>query len=444
MRMKAELSGKSVAVMGAGICGISMVKALKGLGVDTVLYSDGPPESWASYRAARSLLPRQKLKDGRREHLAGKDLLCKSPGVPGHHPLVKEAQEKNIPIWTDANLAYHFCEAPIMAVTGTNGKTTTVLMLQKLLQREGFEVFCGGNIGRPCADSILGAFDIYLFELSSFQLEYCPHFRADYSAITNISPNHEERYETFSLYKKAKYNLFQNRRDEDFHLIPEKLKLEDDPPFPVRAYTPKEVEDFKACYDWTRFQLQGPFNQENLFTAHTLAEAFLKNSSPKASSHLKTKTQDLIDTFSPPPHRLEPLGRWRGLNLYNDSKSTNGLSTLKALESFSDSGPIYLIFGGQMRRKYQHYGPHLQKLHLQKLKSKCKKIFLIGESAGLLHSKLGGVSLLLDTLENVKEYLEKNDLSGTLLFSPGLPSFDRYADYKERGNHFKEIFSPSS
>ena len=197
------------------------------------------------------------------------------PGIPNSHPLIVAAKQQDIPIWSDVNLAYHFCKAPIIALTGTNGKTTTTLMVKELLTLSGLNVFCGGNIGRPCSDIIFDPrdYDIYVWELSSFQLEYCPHFRADYSSILNISPDHAERYETFSQYKKAKYNLLQNRWPRDFHLLPQELA--EDISFPVTTYTAAEVADFKRQYDWGQFQLYGSFNQENLYVAHTLVARFL-------------------------------------------------------------------------------------------------------------------------------------------------------------------------
>ena len=200
------MKGKSVAVLGAGASGLSMVRALVALQAQVTLYSDGPPGQWG-----HSVLPERQLRDARTASLAGEELLCKSPGVPNRHPLVVQAKERGTAIWTDANMAYHFRKAPIIAITGSNGKTTTALMVEQLLSLAGLRVFCGGNIGRPCSEIICDTrdYDIYVWELSSFQLEYCPQFRAEYSTILNLSPNHGERYQHFSQYRRAKYNLLQ-------------------------------------------------------------------------------------------------------------------------------------------------------------------------------------------------------------------------------------------
>ena len=147
---------RPIAVLGAGASGFSMAKALHFLKAQVTVYSDGPPESWGWYAHFSSFLSPTQLKDAQKNSLKrdGQELLCKSPGIPPSHPLMIAADKHGLPIWTDVNLAYHFCRPPIIALTGTNGKTTTTLMIKELLALSGFKVFCGGNIGRPCTDII--------------------------------------------------------------------------------------------------------------------------------------------------------------------------------------------------------------------------------------------------------------------------------------------------
>ena len=452
---------KPVAVLGAGNNGLSMAKALITLGARVTVYSDGPAESWEHYHSLAGLVSPEQLQDARRPAtpLNEQALLCKSPGVPNHHPLLAMARENAspIPIWTDANLAYHFRKAPIIAITGTNGKTTTTLMVNQLLGLAGFRVFCGGNIdhplGHPCSNIVFDPedYDVYVWELSSFQLEYCPDFRANYSTILNLEANHAERYESFLQYKQAKYNLLQNHRDKDFHLLPRELTADKVFPvssLPVTTYLPSEVEDFERCYNWNQFKLQGAFNRKNLFVAYRLVKQFLQNKKlPPQIIH--KLTQKLIETFQAPPHRLRSLGIWQNLHIYNDAKSTNWQATLRAIDSFPNSIPIYLILGGKLRREQTEQiridDSSCQIRHqreLLKIKKRCKKILLIGESSKQLNNEFGEHSLLLHDLENVKSYLRQNNgLSGVLLFSPGFPSFDQFANYQERGERFKKLFS---
>ena len=417
-----------MAVLGAGISGLSLARALHFLQAHVTVYSDGSPESWKQYAHFSSFLSPEQLKDARKSPLRndGQQLLCKSPGVPSSHPLMVLAKKHNLPIWADINLAYHFCKVPIIALTGTNGKTTTTLMIKELLILSGLKVFCGGNIGLPCSNIIFDPedYDVCVWELSSFQLEYCPHFRADYSCILNITPDHGERYQKFSQYKKAKYNIFKNRRPRDFNLLPEKLL--ESPSSSMTTYTESDVENFRRRYNWDKFFLQGSFNKENLYVAHTLVAHFLGK---------EGETQKLIETFKGPLHRLESLGNWCHLQIYNDAKSTNWQSTLEALRSFSDSATIYLILGGKLRGKNDECRPYLQELLFR-----CKKIFLIGESGPPLHEELGEKSIFLDNLENIKSYLQQRDLSGVLLLSPGFPSFDQFENYKKRGRDLKNYF----
>ena len=244
-----------------------------------------------------------------------------------------------------------------------------------MLVLSGLKVFCGGNIGRPCSDIIFNPkdYDVYVWELSSFQLEYCPHFRADYSCIINITPDHGERYQKFSQYKKDKYNLFQNRHPEDFNLLSEKLL--ESPSSVITTYSASDIEGFQRQYNWDKFSLKGEFNRENLYVAHTLVTRFLGE---------EGQTQKLIEIFKAPLHRLQFLGNWCHLKIYNDAKSTNWQSTLEALRSFSDSETIYLILGGKLRGKNDESRPYLQELLFR-----CKKIFLVGESGPSLHEELG-------------------------------------------------------
>ena len=446
-----NLQNKWIGVLGAGASGISMAKALKKLGALVTVFSDGSPQTWPLWEDFSSLIPPQHLFDATSSSLTSSppqtiQLLCKSPGVPNEHPLVVQAKKNCLPIWTDANLAFLFSSTPLMAITGTNGKTTTTLMINQLLKWAGLKIFCGGNLSPPCCDMILSSqpYDIALWELSSFQLEYAPHLKAHYASILNISPNHLERYQNFFQYKDAKLNLLENLEPGDFFLAPESLKkelqgtaAEDFTPL-IQFYTPDDLKTFEQHYDWSQFKPKGQFNRENLFVAHKMSSALLKSQGVGKREDL---TQKLINTFQGVHHRLEYLGKWENLSLYNDAKSTNWFSTQEALKSFLNKTPLYLIFGGQLRKN----GSHKEDLELIKknLVKRCQKVFLVGEAAQTLHQILGKHSLLLQNLENVKDYLERNKPSGTLLFSPGFPSFDQFSSYQKRGERFKKLFTPS-
>ena len=447
-----QLRRASVAVLGAGGNGLAMAQALTYLGARVTVYSDGAPENWPRYPDLIKILPAKNLRDAGGEDFSGHQLLCKSPGVPNRHPIVTAAEQRACPIWTDVNLAYHFARAPIIAITGTNGKTTATLMVAELLKLAGLRVFCGGNIGyplgSPCSNIIFEPQDkdVYVWELSSFQLEYCPDFSANYGAILNLSANHQERYQSFSQYRQAKFNLLQNYH-KNYHkgglyLLPQELAAYTT--LPITSYSAEEVADFEQDYYWGAFQLQGDFNRSNLFVAHQLVKQFLLDRG-RDIGPLGDWTQQLIETFAPPPHRLEYLGRWRNLHLYNDAKSTNGDATWRAVASLADTHadtgtdtlPLYLILGGKLREREEDLGDYPYR---REFLQKCAQIFLIGESGQWLREQFGKVALELHNLENVKNYLQQRDHQGVLLFSPGHPSFDQFANYQERGERFKKLF----
>ena len=231
----------------------------------------------------------------------------------------------------------------------------------------------------------------------------------------------------------AKHLLFKNRRPKDFHLLAQDLAAQVS--FPVHTYTPQDVARFQCRYDWSRFQLPGTFNRQNLLVADTLVGQFLRR--PAA-------TQKLIDTFQGAEHRLQYLGRWNNLHVYNDAKSTNWHSTLGALSSVaamaanSPEGPraITLIVGGKLRGQDDSCQPHRRELL-----ERCQQVLVFGESGPLLATELGSKALLFGHLCEIKDYLERQPTSGMLLFSPGFPSFDQFADYRERGRWFKQLFT---
>ncbi len=384
---------KNICVLGAGISGQSTLNALRKLGKKATLFSDGLDSSDALKIPFDNQF----------------DLLIKSPGIPNEHSYIQKALSLEIPVWTEIELGYVFAKAPIIAITGTNGKTTTTLMAQYLLEKMGKSVFCGGNIGKPFCEHILEDknYDCYLLELSSFQLEHINEFRADYAALLNISSSHEERYKSFSEYKKAKLNIFKNSNEND-------LKLED---------SQVNLDDL-GSFDFSSFKLKGEFQKHNIWFAKTLVEAF---------SNEKAPVQDLINDFKGAPFRLEYQGIYKNLSIYNDSKSTNWQATFSALNAFE--GKVHLVLGGKKRSEVK-----LDKSLKEAIDQRTKSIFLIGETANEL-KEIFSKAIIVENLEQLKVYIAKNKISGELLFSPAFPSFDQFKDYIERGEAFKELFS---
>ncbi len=345
------------------------------------------------------------------------DTLVKSPGISNNHDVIKYCAEKNIPVINEIELTSYFNQTPIIAVTGSNGKSTTVTMIADYLKSVGKRVFLGGNIGHAFGNIVLeGEYDVAVIELSSFQCEQLDHFKADYSALLNLSPTHMERYEDLDDYSKAKEKLITKTKNKC---------LVDESFFPNESINQLK-NNFYLTFDFKDSVVKGDHNKENFFYCYELCRSFLQ------SSELKD-FQNFINSFKGIEHRLEYVREINGLKVYNDSKSTNLKSTLCAVDSFQ--GPVDLILGGKLRSSEVNFSSELLKR-----KEVIRKIYVMGESSDLLMADLSGFDLIkINDLGELKSKLIHE--IGTLILSPGFPSFDQYKNFEHRGRLFKEMIS---
>jgi len=383
----------------------------------------------------------------RTETFLSSDLIILSPGVPADiTPLVK-ARERGIVILGEIELAWHFLDTPLIAITGSNGKSTTTTLIGEILKARGDKVFVGGNLGTPLTEYVLsgGGSDLVVAEISSFQLETIKSFRPSISILLNISPDHLDRYHSIREYREAKFRIFENQGPGDFAIVngdePWSIDIEkrircDEIQFSRHRKVDRGVyiEDGwivstiehcegKIC-EVSEIGIRGVHNIENSMAA--AAAAILRGCSRETISSALKK-------FTGLEHRLEFVREIGGVKYINDSKGTNVGAVVKSVEGFEN--PIILIAGG--RDKGSDFSP-LRPL----IKEKVKRLILIGEAREKIGAEIGDLTITLysDSLEEAVEIASREAVEGdVVLLSPACASFDMFKNFEERGRRFKEI-----
>ena len=375
------------------------------------------------------------------------DLIVVSPGVPMDISPLAQARRQKIPVLSEVELAFRFLRRPLIAVTGTNGKTTTTTLIGEMLRASGKRVFVGGNIGNPLIDYVgtPQKEEWVVAEISSFQLEGIVAFRPTIGVLLNITEDHLDRYSDFQEYIRAKARIFQNQGREDTALLnaddpltfqfahrveSQVLLFSAQRPVPVGSFLEKgaifyqEADGKRTRYDLSRLKIQGAHNLENLMAA--IAVGHICGCPPEV-------LQAVIDEFRGLEHRLEWVRDIDGVRFFNDSKGTNVGAVVKSLMSFQS--PIILIAGG--KDKGGDYSP-LQNLVAERVKG----MALIGEAKERIGGALGGLTATVkcNTLEAAVHWAFSRARSGdVVLLSPACSSFDMFENYQERGKRFKAI-----
>ncbi len=438
-----NLAHKKIAVFGPGVSGKSALEFLQGQKAKEILViGSGEPSNWGLKEEFTRDPYRILLQDDEScsDELASCDLILLSPGIAREHKVLEKALEKGVKLWCEVELAYrNQPKLPIVAVTGTNGKTTTVTLLGELFKAFGLRTFVGGNIGLPFLESCKEKYDIAVLELSSFQLESLEDFHAQYTAILNVFPNHGERYDDHEDYRLAKWNINTHQSSDEFIFTgvgvgedlrrrgqPKRIEISSD----FEEELLQEVQDF----DFSKVKVVGLHNRKNIWFAWKLFSSALKN---EDATKVAATFCETVYAFTGVEHRVEAVGSWNKFQIYNDAKSTNWEATLTALKAVKELGlPITLIMGGQLRGN----GDLPKGEDLAEIKRSVRECLVIGESGHEL-AKHDDFFKELKTLIAVREYLNKKQREDSvLLFSPGFPSFDQFKNYAHRGREFKEIF----
>jgi len=446
-----ELKGNKVLVFGAGVSGVSAVQVLHGQGA-VVTLADGQDKMHAKAAASLERVDgKVELAMGRQDEalLDGKELLILSPGISIHHPLVQAAERRGIPVWSEIELAGRLCQAPMIAVTGTNGKTTTTTLLGEMMKMRFSEVVVGGNIGVALSQEVqhISSAGIVVAEISSFQLEGVHSFHPHIAVMLNLTPDHIDRHGSFAGYGATKEKIFANQTAQDFAVLNKDDEWVRDMAARIRSRAfffsrRSELEqgafvsngeirlrwngkEDKVC-SIREMKLFGGHNVENALAA--CAAAYLAGASPQDMARV-------LVSFSGVEHRIEPVATINGVVFYNDSKATNPESSIKALEAFA--GHIILIAGGRDKNT------DLSEF-MRLVQERVDQLILIGEAADRFEkaAREAGFEKIFraPTLEAaVKKAGADAVFPQVVLLSPACASYDMFDNYEQRGRVFKEL-----
>lgn len=433
--------GRNAGVFGLGLSGRAAAALLKSRGFSVTGLDDQPDIEPCA--ACDRIITGDRIINS----LESLDGLVISPGVDPESEIPAIASGMGLPVIGEIELAFRHTEIPVIAVTGSNGKTTTAEWLGYTLRRAGVNACVAGNTGYPFSTAVLENRDaeFFVLEVSSYQLQTIEIFRPFAAAILNITPDHLQRHGDIESYRNAKARIFMNQHDTDVLV----LNRDDPGSVPLAGRTMglewffgigRSVRDgafiegnslFLASSSAERFVLD--IRNISLPGAHNLANALAVVCLAKKSGLEAGEMIEGLTTFPGVPHRIEWVRKFNGVDFVNDSKSTNPDSLLVALESFEN--PIILIAGGQAKKAdYSELG--------QLIRDRVKALILIGEAAAELEE------VWADSTEVfVEEIMGKAIIRATILanegdvvlLSPGCASFDQYRNFEERGEHFRVL-----
>lgn len=459
-----DLKDKRVLVVGLARSGVSMVH---------FLVENGAQVTVSDHKSKAELAPPLELIDGLGVQLdlgghtpktfLAQDLIVLSPGVPPNLKIFDYARSHGVQVTGEFEFATWFIKEPVIAITGTNGKSTTCKLVELFLKESGIQCWLGGNYGEPLVEYVrkqakAGAeggvkYQVVVAEVSSFQLEHCERFTPQNVVFTNLAENHQDRYRSMEDYVNAKRRIFQNTNQATTSILNADdnavVELARDPAVQrgrifyfsrkpqlepqimtiggavcikdeIRVRTGPDIE----YYTVREMKMRGKHSIDNIMAASLAAREH-------GATH--DAIQRVVDTFPGMPHRIEYVRRVGGVEFYNDSKATNVHAVLRALDAFDEN--IILIMGGK--------DTNLSYEALREVvRRKVKNLILVGEAKERINRDIGDFSetFLIGTFEEaVLIAYQKSRIGDTVLLSPGASSFDMFDSYEERGNYFKEI-----
>lgn len=439
-----ELSGKAVLVIGLKRTGVAVVRCVSARG-GRVRVTDRQTQSQLATDLASLADIRIDLRLGADDEtlLEGIDLVVPSPGVPRTAPLLQAAGRRGIPVWSEIELAFRLLSCPIVAVTGTNGKSTTTSLIGEFFRENGTRVFVGGNLGTPLVEAVAGSYEAAIAEISSFQLEWVTQFHPHIGVWLNLTEDHLDRHGTLAAYGATKRALFLQQTPAEWVVI-----NRDDPAvthfaegLPGRRFsfgwspvthgawvnTQEKTlvvkhESAAMRFSLESLQLHGHHNWENVMAAVSVATLW---------GIPREVIERVLTSFTGLPHRLAWVATKNAVAYFDDSKGTNVGAVVQSLAGFA--GPVILLAGGV--DKGGDYGPLRAPL-----RAKVKKLILFGAARETMRAVLAGATdtIVVDTLaEAVREAAATARQGDTVLLSPACASFDQFRNYAHRGEVFR-------
>lgn len=388
------------------------------------------------------------------------DLVVISPGVPYRLAPLEAVRRRGVKVISELELASQFLRSPLLAITGTNGKSTTVTLIGKFLAESGQRAFVGGNLGTALSDAAVedlrasqagkpSPYDYLVVEVSSFQLETIDRFRPWIAALLNVTVDHQDRYESLDEYVAAKQRIFENQTASDFALF----NLDDDRVAALRQRVRAKRLGFTTAKTISTDLSGGTYLEDDVIvtTVTGVRQEICRRSEIRIIGNHNVENvmaaatyavlcgcpldaiRRVLATFPGLEHALEIVCERRGVRFVNDSKGTNVDATLKALESIGQ--PIWLIAGGRDK------GGDFSRL-AQAVSRRVKRVILIGEAAPLLRQAWEGVATMTEaaTLRDAVDLAAQGATQGdVVLLSPACASFDMFEDYQDRGRQFKAL-----
>ncbi|MGA8144488.1 MAG: UDP-N-acetylmuramoyl-L-alanine--D-glutamate ligase [Candidatus Acidiferrales bacterium] len=447
MRPGFDLAGKRVLVVGLARTGVAAALFSAGYGA-IVTATDVKPEAELGDAAGKLRAAGVTLELGAHAPVtfSGLDLIIVSPGVPAKLPFLELARTHGIPVWSEVELAWRFLRGKLVAITGSNGKTTTTSLVAHILETAKIPTLVGGNIGTPLLARVEASMDttVTVAEISSFQLETIDAFRPEIGVLLNLTPDHLDRHETFEAYAAAKIRMFENQLERDIAILnaddPEVTRRMPPRPHIYWFSRQKRVAEGAFLVDGQivfrtegseipllrreDIPLKGEHNVENVLAA--CAASYLAGADAASIANG-------VKTFEGVEHRLEFVREIGDVAFYNDSKATNVDATLKAIEAFP--GSLIVILGGKDK------GSSYAGLR-EPLRERARLVLLIGAAAEKIASELGDVvpTERAGTMDRAVETAFNIAKPGdVVLLAPACASFDQFDNYEHRGRVFKEL-----
>lgn len=382
------------------------------------------------------------------EKILDADEIIKSPGIPDQIYVIQRARLKNIPVISEIEFAGRYSKAKMIGITGTNGKTTTTMLTHHILQKAGLNVGMAGNVGKSFALQVAeNDRDYYVLELSSFQLDGMFRFKCDIAILTNITPDHLDRYQNqIKNYVASKFRITQNQTGDDtfIYCADDELTNKYKTDFHVKAeQIPFSIKKKLQKGAWLEDDTMNIQTNTNLYTMnihelalqgkHNLYNSMAAGIAARVLDLRKDLVRDSLSDFRSIEHRLEPVSTVHGIEFVNDSKATNVNSTWYALESFHK--PVILILGGVDK------GNDYEMLH-DLVKEKVKAIVCLGkENKKIIKAFKDVVETIVETSsaeEAVNASYRLGKSGDVVLLSPACASFDMFENYEDRGRQFKK------
>ena len=428
-------------VVGAARSGVAAANFLAARGEEVALY-DAKPDPDLPYELAGAVV-RMFGREGE-ALLDGVDTIVLSPGVPMSAPLLQTAVAQAIPVISEIELGFRHLKGTVIAITGTNGKSTTTALIGEILRVAGRDPIVAGNIGEPLTASLdLDKPRTYVLELSSFQLETVDQFHASVALLLNITPDHLDRYADIDAYAAAKHRVFRNQESSDVAIVnandrrssPGRSKarvwrFSSSESVETGAFIDGEdlvmrIEGAESRIARSLLRLEGQANVENALAAWLAARAVGID-----DEHVKLA----FDTFTGLPHRMVLVRELDGVRWINDSKGTNVDATFKSLQGFPPASVVLILGGKDKAGEFEQLRPLVQQ--------RVRAVVTIGSASERIASALAGAAEIVPAgdMASAIRWARTNATAGdTVLLSPACASFDQYRNFEHRGQHFEEL-----